>query len=92
MDVQAKVTGDFMIECIGCSLIMELQYLDTEESSALNIENIMNSHLATNLIYHTSKIIPSVASLQGDDATPSRNVCKTRNERKLVNSDKQLLQ
>lgn len=72
-----------MVDHIGCSLIMVTQYLDTNQALKYNTESIMNSNIATNIIYHTAKFIPSVSNLQHSNETVRQSYDK-KTERRTV--------
>lgn len=83
LDIAVKINGDLVISKIGCTLIMETQFLNTDQSPKYNKDRMMNSTIATNLIYHTSKVIPSVTNLNTGGETTKRSYDK-KIERKTV--------
>ena len=88
LDVVVKNRTDYDIECLSCTLIMITSELDPSQPDPLSLENWKNSQLATNLLYATSKVMPSLStSLDVDEeGPPIRTVHKMVHHKRMVST------
>jgi len=86
MDVEVTNRSELVtIDCIACSLFVEVEHLDTESSSSASKAYDIYDTLSTNIVYATSKILPTFSSQKQDALPPvTKSSYKKNKVRKLV--------
>ena len=86
MDVEVTNRSELVtIDCIACSLYIEVEHLDTESSSNTSKVYDIYDTLSTNIGYATSKILPAFSSQKQESLPPvTKSSYKKNKVRKLV--------